>query len=89
MDCVAGSVYFYTQMGSSWSRQGKILAADGTDSDYFGVSVSLYTSSALIGAQGDDDKASDAGEYSDVGRCDECTTVYSYHIMSCHVGANK
>ena len=66
LDFVAGSVYFYTQMGSSWSRQGKILAADGATSDYFGYSVSLYTSSALIGAERDDDKASNAGEYSEV-----------------------
>ena len=61
LDCVAGSVYFYTQMGSSWSRQAKILAADGAASDYLGM-VSLYTSSALIGANWDDDKATDAGE---------------------------
>ena len=64
-DCVAGSVYFYTQMGSSWSRQVKIIAADGAGGDNFG-SVSLYTSSALIGADRDDDKAFDAGEYSEV-----------------------
>ena len=71
----AGSVYFYTQMGSSWCRQAMILAADGAPDDRFGVSVSLYTSSALIGARLDDDKASDAGEYSDVWRWHECTTV--------------
>jgi hypothetical protein len=75
LDCVAGSVYFYTQMGSSWSRQGKILAADGATSDYFGSSVSLYTSSALIGASLDDDKGSESGEYVNCGRFDECTTV--------------
>jgi hypothetical protein len=62
-DYVAGSVYFYTQIGFSWSSQGKILAADGAPSDYFGTSVSLDTSSALIGATYDDDKATDAGEY--------------------------
>jgi hypothetical protein len=71
-DCVAGSVYFYSQMGSSWSRQGKILAADGAANDYFVFSVYIYTSSALIGAYKDDDKATDAGE---VWRCDEYTTV--------------
>jgi hypothetical protein len=74
-DCVAGSVYYYTQMGSSWSRQAKILAADGEGGDRFGNSVSVYTSSALIGAWNDDDKGGDAGEYSEVWRCDECTTV--------------
>ena len=75
LDCVAGSVYFYTQMGSSWSRQAKILAADGTGGDQFGVSVSLYNSSALIGAYRDDDKATDAGEYIEVCRCNNCTTL--------------
>ncbi len=53
-------------MGSSWSRQGKILAADGALDDNFGGSVSLYTSSALIAAYNDDDKANSAGEYSEV-----------------------
>ena len=64
--CVAGSVYFYTLIGSSWSSQGKILAADGASNDFFGYSVSLYASSALIGAPYDDDKAPYAGEYSEV-----------------------
>ena len=65
--CFVGSVYFYTQMGSSWSRQGKILAADGAADDWFGRSVSLYTSSALIGAHGDDDNNKlNIGEYSEV-----------------------
>ena len=63
-DCVAGSVYFYTQMGSSWSIQGKILAADGAADDEFGSSVSLYNSSALIGASSDDDKGFQSGAYS-------------------------
>ena len=62
LNCVSGSVYFYTQMGSSWSRQGKILAADGEHPDLFGRSVSLYTSSALIGAWYDDDKGYESGE---------------------------
>jgi hypothetical protein len=50
LDYVAGSVHYYTQMGSSWSRQAKLLAADNAGNDWFGCSVSLYTSSALIGA---------------------------------------
>jgi hypothetical protein len=68
-------VYVYSQTGSSWSLQGKILAADGAEYDKFGGSVSLYASSALIGAYFDDDKGSESGEYSEVWRCDECTTV--------------
>jgi hypothetical protein len=59
----------------SYSRLARLIAADGAARDYFGFSVSVYTSSALIGAECDDDKAGEAGEYSEVWRCDDCTTV--------------
>ena len=65
-DRVAGSVYVYTQTGSSWSREGKIVAKDGAVEEYFGSSVSLYSSSALIGAYGDGDKGYLAGEDDEV-----------------------
>jgi hypothetical protein len=48
-------------VGNIWSRQSKILAADGAASDYFGVTVSLYDTPSMIGAYSDDDKATDAG----------------------------
>jgi hypothetical protein len=51
----------YGAVGNIWSRQSKLLAKDGTTSDYFGVRVSIYDTAAMIGAFGDDDKASDAG----------------------------
>ena len=51
----------YGSVGNIWSRQCKMLAADGAGSDFFGVSVSIYDTTAMIGAYGDDDKASDAG----------------------------
>ncbi len=56
-----GSVYVYGAVGNIWSRQSKILAADGAASDLFGFSVSIYGTTAMIGAFGDDDKATDAG----------------------------
>jgi hypothetical protein len=83
-DCVAGSVYFYSQMGSSWSRQGKILAADGAANDQFGYFMSIYTSSALIGTWSDDDKATDAGEYT-VKYGDVMIIPPCNHIISCRV----
>jgi hypothetical protein len=49
--------------GSYWSRQSKILAKDGSNSDLFGSSVSIYDTNALIGAYGDDDKVPEAGMY--------------------------
>jgi PDZ domain-containing secreted protein len=56
-----GSVYVYGSVGNIWSRQSKILAADGAGSDLFGASVSIYSTISMIGAQNDDDKVGDAG----------------------------
>jgi hypothetical protein len=56
-----GSVYVYGSVGNIWSRQSKLLAADGAGSDNFGISVSIYGTTAMIGAWYDDDKATDAG----------------------------
>jgi hypothetical protein len=51
----------YGSTGNIWSRQSKILAPDGAASDRFGVAVSVYDATAIIGAWNDDDKATDAG----------------------------
>jgi hypothetical protein len=56
-----GSVYVYGSVGSTWSRQSKILAADGAAYDNFGISISVYDTIAMIGAYNDDDKATNAG----------------------------
>ena len=63
-----GSAYVYGSVGNIWSRQSKLLAADGAASDYFGVSVSIYGTTAIIGAHYDDDKAVDAGMNEDVNK---------------------
>jgi hypothetical protein len=41
-----------------------MLATDGAGYDNFGVSVNIYGTAAMIGANGDDDKATEAGTYS-------------------------
>ncbi len=56
-----GSVYVYASVGDVWSHQSKILANDGLTNDYFGASVSVYDTVAMIGAVLDDDKSTDAG----------------------------
>jgi hypothetical protein len=48
-------------VGNVWSRQSKILAKDGAASDYFGRAVDVYGTVAMITAERDDDKATDAG----------------------------
>jgi hypothetical protein len=53
----AGSVYVYGAVGNVWSRQSKILAADGVASDFFGRGVSIYGTAAMIGANRDDNNA--------------------------------
>jgi hypothetical protein len=49
-------------VGNIWSRQSKILAKDGAATDYFGTSVSIYDTTAMIGVYYDDDKAVDGGK---------------------------
>ncbi len=51
----AGAVYVFTRSGSSWSQQAKITAADGAETDIFGVRVALYGDTILISARRDDD----------------------------------
>ncbi len=50
----AGSVYVFTRSGDAWSERAKLTASDGAAEDYFGVSVALSGTSALIGAVLDD-----------------------------------
>ena len=46
----SGSAYVFTRTGTTWTQQAKLLASDGTAEDYYGLSVSLSTDTALIGA---------------------------------------
>jgi hypothetical protein len=48
-------------VNAAFSRSSKLLAKDGAATDYFGYSVGIYDTTALIGAHRDDDKAPDAG----------------------------
>jgi len=55
------SAYVFVRNGSTWTQQAKLLAKDGTSDDYFGLSVSLYEDTTLIGAPYDDDNGIDSG----------------------------
>jgi len=46
----AGSAYVWTQSGGSWSMQQELTASDGAISDFFGFSVSVSGTTALVGA---------------------------------------
>lgn len=54
----SGSSYVFRQVGDTWQQIAKLTAADASASDYFGVSVSLSGSTALIGSHGDDGQGS-------------------------------
>jgi hypothetical protein len=53
----SGSVYVFTRASAdgTFTQQSKIHANDPASSDFFGVAVSLYEDTALIGASGDED----------------------------------
>ena len=45
-----GSAYAFVRSGAVWTQQQKIVAADGTTDDQFGISVSLSGDTVVIGA---------------------------------------
>jgi len=58
----AGAVYIFKRSGSSWTQQAKLIASDGSKSDYFGVATAIDGNHLVVGASYDDTaKGSDAG----------------------------
>ncbi len=58
----SGAAYVFVRAADgSWSQQGKLTAADGADWNYFGESVAVSGDTAVIGAEGDDDKGHESG----------------------------
>jgi YD repeat-containing protein len=53
-DSYQGSAYLFKRSGSTWVQQAKLSALDGSPSDEFGRSVSIYGDYALVGAWHDD-----------------------------------
>ncbi|HTB78984.1 MAG TPA: hypothetical protein VK762_37330 [Polyangiaceae bacterium] len=46
----AGAAYVFTQSGATWSEQTKLVPPDPTGSDFFGASVAVSGSTAIVGA---------------------------------------
>lgn len=57
----SGSVYVFARAGSNWEQQAKLTALDGSVGDLFGISVALTDDTILIGADLNDERATDAG----------------------------
>ncbi|MFN2201888.1 MAG: FG-GAP repeat protein, partial [Caldilineaceae bacterium] len=49
-----GSAYVFTRSGTTWNLQETLHAPDGTQWEYFGISVALSGNTALVGATGAD-----------------------------------
>jgi hypothetical protein len=49
-NAVQGVVYVYVQSGGSWTQQAELTAADGSADGQFGWSVSISSSTLLVGA---------------------------------------
>ncbi len=60
-----GSAYFFRNLDivtGTVTQSAKLIAADGAADDFFGYSVSLSGTSALVGAYGDDDIGANSDE---------------------------
>jgi hypothetical protein len=57
-NALQGAAYVFTSSAGTWSQQTKLLASNGAANDYFGYSVALSGTTALVGAY---EKASDTG----------------------------
>ncbi len=57
----SGAAYIFTRSGTTWAQQKKLIATDIAASDNFGISVSLTSTTALIGSYFDDDLGSSSG----------------------------
>ncbi|NOY61632.1 MAG: hypothetical protein GXP10_00520 [Gammaproteobacteria bacterium] len=57
-----GAAYLFQRDSTAqWSKQGRLLAWEGADGDFFGASVSVSATTALIGAPGQDDSKRNGG----------------------------
>ena len=57
----AGAAYIFTRTGTTWTEQQKLQASDKQANDWFGLSVSVYENTVLIGAHDEDAGGLEAG----------------------------
>ena len=80
----SGSAYLFTKDSGTWSETAKLTAPDGAASDYFGRSVAVDGSTAVVGAYLADDDATnsgaayvlDIGDWSDISGSNAATTSH-------------
>ena len=57
----SGAAYIFGDYGSGWSQVARLTADDAAEGDYFGLSVSISGSTAIVGARDDDDNGDNSG----------------------------
>ncbi len=57
----SGSAYVFKRNGTTWDQEAKLLPSDGAELDGFGISVSISSDYAVVGAWGNDDNGSKSG----------------------------
>jgi len=57
----SGSAYVFVRSGWTWSQAAKLTPHDGAAFDLFGVSVSVESDTAVVGAPFDDDSGMESG----------------------------
>lgn len=62
-DSDTGAVYVFVRSGTTWSQQAELTAADGASGAYFGLSVAISGTTAVVGAEGHNANAGAAYVY--------------------------
>ena len=57
----SGAAYVFTESGGVWTEQAKLTASDAGDSDWFGFSVAIDSTTVAIGAHGEDSAGAFSG----------------------------
>ena len=85
----AGAAYVFTDNGTgNWSQQSKLLAADGSAADNFGVSVSVSGLTAIVGAELDDPDGSASGAAYIFSRVDTSSWQQQVKLRALDAAAN-
>jgi hypothetical protein len=64
---IRGAAYVFTRTGTTWTQQAELNASDAVSGDAFGICVSLFEDTALIGANGDDGQRGSAYVFTRTG----------------------
>ncbi len=76
----AGAAYIFERDGlDNWSEMQKLVASERKSSDFFGASVSISDSFAVVGASGEDEDASGGNTLSSAG------ALYTFKLSASNV----